>query len=193
MNYLPLCLALVLPGAALAQSCPTSADLDGGIRFGVDGENTEVFTRGIGPGVVKAVFTDGAGSRTQSLLAQGIYLLEAKSLDDDNPWRSAYAFEMNADEMPLPTPGGQASFAVVMSGEGSFEQERQDYRFGAEEEKVLGDCRYDMIPVEIEYGSAESFMDILHYLPDLGLALFVESRYPDGADVYDYQSVEAVE
>ncbi|MEQ9448399.1 MAG: hypothetical protein RLN70_05745, partial [Rhodospirillaceae bacterium] len=135
----------------------------------------------------------GAGSRTQSLLAQGIYLLEAKSLDEEKNWRTGYAFEMNADEMPLPTPGGHASFDVVMSGDGGLEQERQGYRFGPTEEKVLGDCRYAMIPVEINYGSADSFTDVLHYLPDLGLALFVESRYPDGADVYDYQSVEAVE
>lgn len=189
----PLVLALLLPGAALAQACPTGADLDRGIRFAVDGESTEVFTRSEAPGLLKTVFTSADGSRTQSLLAQGVYLVEAKSLDTGDDWRSAYAFAMNADEMPLPTPGGQASFEVILSGDGSLSQERQVYRFGAEDIAQFGACRYVMIPVEVQYGADEELTDVLHYLPDLGLSLFVETRHEGGVDSFDYQTVEVVE
>lgn len=186
------CLIALLPGMAIAQDCPTAADLDHGIRFGVDGDSTEVFTRADGPGIVTSIFTDAAGGRTQSLLAQGVYVLEARSLEEEGAWRSAYAFEMNADEMPLPSPGGQASFTVVFRGDGGFSQERQVYRFGAATETQIGACGYGMIPVEVEYGSDDGLTDVLHYLPDLGLSLFVESRYDSGADTFDYNSVEAV-
>ncbi|WP_418593470.1 hypothetical protein [Ponticoccus sp. (in: a-proteobacteria)] len=190
----PLILMAAMIGtAASAQACPTQADLDRGIRFGVDGDSTEVFTRGEGPGIVTSIFTNGAGERTQSLLAQGVYLLEARSLEEGDAWRSAYAFEINADEMPLPVPGGQASFTVIFSGDGSFSQERQVFRFGPATQTQIGACRYGMIPVEVEYGSDEGLTDVLHYLPDLGLSLFVESRYDGGVDTYDYNSVEAVE
>ncbi|MDQ2091321.1 hypothetical protein [Marimonas arenosa] len=56
--------------------------------------------------------------------------------------------------------------------QGALRSEKQVYDFGVAEQMRIGDCSYTMIPVEIRYDDADDDVDVLHYLPELGISYF---------------------
>lgn len=195
MKILAMVAAMTVAVPVLAEECPVATDLEAGIRFGVDKGDEEVF-RSLRPGVVEAIFTHADGGATRSLLGQGIYLLELMDMDGAEPdpsTRMTYAFPQNAEDLPLPVPGSTAQFSLLRNERGNFESEVQSYDFGPKGRATFGACTYDMIPIEIRYSEDDSnTVDLLHYLPELGIAYYAGSTYDGTTDRYIYHRIEAV-
>jgi hypothetical protein len=195
MKHFLICAGLMCPVAALAQ-CPTVADMQTGIRFSVDHTDSETF-RTLGPGLVEAIYRYEDGYSVRSLLGQGVYLLELVDLVDGAPdisTRTTYGFPQNAEDLPVPQPGASLSFDVVMNEAGSLNRDTQVYSVGSETVQVFGTCQYRMLPIEVRYPLMdETTVDLLHYLPELGLAYLAGGTYEDGSSVYTYHAIEAVQ
>ncbi|WP_417206097.1 hypothetical protein [Antarctobacter sp.] len=188
-------MSLVLAGPTLAD-CPVAADLDTGIRFTVDGADTEEYRRS-GPGVVESLYISAEGATSRSLLAQGIYLIELVDLVDGSPdqdTRTTYAFPGRAEDLALPEPGQQVVYDLVRNSLGDLQSERQTYDFGQVGILNFGACEYEMIPIEIRYDPDETgSVDLLYYLPGLGFSYFAGSDHADGSDRYMYTNIEVIE
>ena len=98
--------------------------------------------------------------------------------------------------MPRPVPGGEWTANVVIFENGSISTGVQSHRFGDLSEITLGDCRYSMIPVEVQYDNEDRSVDLLHFLPELGVSYLVGSAYgmdeERKTDRYFYVDIEAV-
>ncbi len=187
--------ATMLVAGPVAAECPVAADLEAGIRFDVDEGDSEVF-RSLRPGVVEAIYSHADGGATRTLLGQGVYLLELVEMagkEPDPSTRMTYAFPQNAEDLPRPVPGSTAQFELLRNENGSLEREVQSYDFGPQARATFGACTYDMIPIEIRYSEDDSnTVDLLHYLPELGIAYFAGSTYDGTTDRYSYHRIEAV-
>lgn len=192
-HILAFSLALAAPVFA---DCPVAADLDKGIRFTVDGVDTEEYRR-TGPAVVEALYIAEDGTTSRSLLGQGIYLIELVDMIDGAPdldSRTTYAFPGRAEDLALPEPGTQVVYDLLVNNFGDFNQERQIYDFGQGAVLNFGACEYQMIPIEIRYEPDESgAVDLLYYLPELGFAYYAGSDYAEGSDRYMYTNIEVIE
>lgn len=195
MRILALATCLALPAPA-ALACPTLADLDKGIRFTVDGADTEVYRR-VGPSMIEATYTTADGVVTRTLLAQGIYLVELVDIVDGKPdlaARTTYAFPGRAEDLALPSPGGQVAYDIVINNGGDFSPERQTYDFGPGGLINFGACEYEMVEIQIRYSPGDdSLVDILYYLPALQFSYFAGSDTSDGPNRYTYTNMEVVE
>ncbi|MCB1333218.1 MAG: hypothetical protein KDK26_06090 [Roseivivax sp.] len=192
---LPVALCLAAPLAAQTPPCPTAEDLATGIRFRIEGGDTETFRRHERPGVIEALFQAHDGYASRVLLGQGLYLLELIELENGvlvPASRTTYGFPQAPDAMPVPVPGGGWTVRVGSLTEAGTDSDTQTYSFGPMTEYSFGACTYRMIPVHLRYASDAELMDVLHYLPDLGISFLSESRYTGGSDSYRYYSVEAL-
>lgn len=176
----------------VAQDCPTGTDLENGIRFHVDDDATETFTRLSKRRVQSDYGGDGYVSRT--ILLNGLYLSELVDVEAGRPvsgTRSTYEFPMTPDGLPVPVPGLSFSTTVAVDGPEGREREEQTYAFGRTAMVNFGACAYEMIPVDLTYPGSD-VREVLHYLPDLGIAYVAE--YHDDAvhDRYAYHRIEAV-
>ncbi|WP_323766613.1 hypothetical protein [Antarctobacter sp.] len=195
MRFHVAALSLVLAPPALAD-CPVAADLDAGIRFTVDGVDTEEYRRS-GPGVVESLYISADGAISRSLLAQGIYLIELVDMVDGSPdqdTRTTYAFPGRAEDLALPASGQQVVYDLAVNTLGDLRKERQTYDFGQAGILNFGACEYEMIPIEIRYDPDESgSVDLLYYLPGLGFSYYAGSDHADGSDRYMYSNIEVIE
>lgn len=194
MRILALTACLAFPATA-GLACPTIADLDKGIRFTVDGVDTEVYRR-VGPAMIEATYTTADGVVTRSMLAQGVYLVELVDMVDgkpDLPNRTTYAFPGRASDLALPTPGGQVAYDIVITNAGEFTPERQTYDFGSGALINFGACEYEMIEIQIRYNDDDSLVDILYYLPELEFSYYAGSDTSDGSNRFTYSKMEAVQ
>lgn len=195
MRFPLVALSLALASPALAD-CPVAADLAKGIRFTVDGTDTEEY-RQSGPGVVESLYITADGTTSRSLLAQGVYLIELVDLVDGTPdqdTRTTYAFPGRAEDLAVPAPGQQVAYDLVMNSLGDLQPERQTYDFGQAAVINFGACEYRMIPVEIRYDPDDSgTVDLLYYLPELGFSYYAGSENADGSDRYMYSNIEVIE
>jgi len=188
---------VALGATAPAWACPTAADLDTGIRFTVEGGASEVFRR-VQPQVLEAVFRFADGGAVHNLLAKGVYLLEYVDLEDGEPVpdsRATYRFPMTPGAMPDPVPEDEWQVSAVRLEAGQVATERQVYRFGARDSVRIGDCGYAMVPIAVTFpDDPDGLSDILHYLPDLGLAYL--ARLEGGGappEIYTYTGIEVLE
>ncbi|MBE9639466.1 hypothetical protein [Salipiger mangrovisoli] len=193
MNLSPLVLAMTLvPGLANAASCPTSADLDTGIRLrGAEGAS-ELFTRQ-GPALVRSVYEQDGVAVTRTLLGSGLYVLETLDLEDGAPvpeTRTTFGFPMPPAAMPMPKPAGSWTVKVTVTEAGRLGTEVQSYRFGPETEITFGACTYDMIPIIQHYD--DETIDYVTWLPELGLSFLSGFSDTEGQERYDYFAIEAV-
>jgi hypothetical protein len=195
MRVLFLATCLALPGTG-AIACPVADDLNKGIRFTVDGVDTEVYRR-TGPSMVEAIYKTEDGTETRSLLARGIYLVELVDLLDGVPdpdTRTTYAFPQRADALVDPAQGQSVTYDIAINYGGDFESERQIYQFGQAFTINYGACEYEVIEIEIRYEPDDSgTVDLLHYFPALGFSYYAGSDYPDGSDRYAYSNIEVIE
>jgi len=203
MSRLPaLVTSLMLPLPLWAETCPVAADLTtGGIAFEVDQGDVEVFWQKR-PGLIESHYAYGGdmANAARAMLAHGIYVLELTDLENGKVVagsRSAYSFPMPASEMPIPEDSTASdsswSWQVAYNHNGDFGSETQVYSPQPEIQKTYGACSYQVIPIELRYGSAtEGDLDLLHYLPDLGISYLARTIYSDGDDTYDYHSIRTV-
>lgn len=184
------CLGLLSTGAVWAD-CPVAADLDKGIRFTVNAQESETI-RNYGDGVLLSLYEVEGATGSHVLLGQGIYLLQLMDIEDGKllaSTRSTYAYAMRPSEMPVPTPNGGWSAQYMFEG---FEAQSVEYVFGALTKQSFGECSYDMIPVDAVYQPAGDH-EILHYFPELGLS-YLAGYYDNGKlERYSYVGISAVE
>ncbi|AHM04833.1 hypothetical protein roselon_02512 [Roseibacterium elongatum DSM 19469] len=195
MNILTPALAAAcfcLPIAALAD-CPKSGDLAGGIEIRYADGAVETY-RQVAPNLVTAVFDapGSPGSAAESLLAQGIYLIQTQDLVNGMPdlqTRTTYTYPLPPGAMPEPQPGGGWAAMVRAEDSTGVDETRHDMRFEAETRLVIGACSYRMIPIEVRYdGDGE----LLHYLPELGIAPVGAWGVGEARDMMRYVSIGAV-
>ncbi len=197
MRVLLMAGCLALPGTlALAQACPVASDLEKGIRFTVDGTDTEVYRR-VGPDMIEAIYSAADDYQSRSMLAQGVYLVELVDLVEGAPdlsTRTTYAFAQRAEELMMPEAGRSVTYDLVVNSDGDLNQERQSYSFDQPAKINFGACEYEMIQIEIRYDPDEAeTVDLLYYLPELGFSYYAGSDYLEGSDRYIYSNIEVVE
>lgn len=202
MNHFNALAVILAASPALAQAqCPTAEDLTKGIRFEIEGGDRETY-RSFASGVIAATYESSEPPASRVLLAQGVYLLELVDLAEGpvgpdsrvQPGsRTTYSYPMKAPDMPVPAPGGSWQVTAAMLSQGEIGSEKQHYGFGAMTRISFGACAYDMFPIEITYpGEDGGTVDLLHYLPALGLSYLAASTYDGSTDRYNYIAIEAL-
>jgi len=185
---------MALPTAILAD-CPDKANLATGIRFGIDGGDSETFRTRV-PGVIAATYSEAQTPVSRVLLGQGVYLLELIDLENGAPvpgTRTTYSYPSKPADLPVPQSGGNWSVTAAVFDRGELRSETQSYRFGPLTQVSYGACRYDMFTIEITYpDEREITKDLLHYLPALGLSYLAKATYDNTTDTYKYISIETV-
>jgi len=198
--------ALILPLPLWAADCPTRGDLSsGGIAFGVDDSDTEIFHQKR-PGLIESLYAYEGDTQNASraMLAQGLFVLELVELENGDPvpdLRSTYGFPVAGAELPVPQadmPAGTGwTFTVAYNHAGDLGTETQIYTLQPGFEKRYGDCSYEVIPIELRYltGAGEgpgADRDELHYLPALGLSYLARSTFDGSEDIYNYHSIRTL-
>ncbi len=187
------CLGMLSAGAVLAD-CPVAADLDKGIRFTAEAQESETI-RNYGNGVLLSLYEVEGAINSHVLLGQGIYLLQSIDIEDGKPiarTRSTYAYSMQPSEMPVPTPNADWSAQYVFGDGYGYATHNVEYVFGALTKESFGECSYDMIPVDVVYQPAGD-RELLHYFPELGLSYLAGHYDDDGKlDRYSYVRISAV-
>jgi len=192
-----LTLALICLGHSAMAACPTASDLEAGIRFDIAGGEWEVFTR-LPNGIIASEFFLEPGLSSRTLLARGLYMVELIDLENGDfvpGTRSTFAFPVAQDDMPDPQAGGGWNLQVAVTEPEGFFVETQVYEFGAPQKQTYGPCTYDMIPVSFWFAEGEidpELYDVLHYLPELGIAYLAEAKGGEYADVFNYVGISAM-
>lgn len=193
MRCVALLLFLTSAAPALAV-CPRATDLDHGIGFDIAGGEQEEFRR-TGDHMIESRYYFDAESGARNLLAQGVYLVEVVDLEHDRPvpaTRATYSYPLQPDQMPVPVPGARWDTGVVILSSEGISSETQVYTFGEMTRISFGDCTYDMMPIQIGYraGSESSEqVDLIHWLPELGISYLAGSVIDGQEDTYDYIAV----
>ena len=190
-----LCALLLcaLTGPAMAQGdCPVAADLATGIRFGIENDETEVFTR-ISPTRLRSVYSTAPGSGSEVILARGLYVLQVRSFDNWKPDAESmisHVFPMPDAELPLPVPGTTWEVIPTKTDGGDTTKDRQLYTHGQSFSKTYGTCAYDVIPVTIRYPDLPGdYHETVHYLPELGLSYLAAFTDADGRVDINYLTI----
>lgn len=165
-------LTIVACPAFAQQTCPTAADLERGIRISFEDGGTEVYRNGA-PGVQEVTGTepDGAGFRME--IAQGTHLLlwEGTNNGIADP-TSLLTYDYNGvapENLPAPRPGKSFQTPVTATDSSGPRDEPQTQTYGAVSSISIGDCTFDMIEVTIAYATSDNYVEMLRYLPDLGI------------------------
>ncbi len=188
------------PGMAIAQSdCPVRADLAGGIRFDIDGGDTETFTL-VKPGLLRAIYSaagNDEGEVIEVLLAKGLYVVKLRDIADGKTVEGSLtilSFPLATSDLPDAVPGTTWNVSPAKRKDGDIRAERQEYAFGAPITKTYGACTYEVIPVDINYPDETGpYRDLVHYLPALGLSYLAGYTDNDGPVTFDYTGISAVE
>ncbi|MGP6086897.1 hypothetical protein [Antarctobacter jejuensis] len=192
-HVLASCLCLAAP---MAMACPVADDMGKGIRFTVDGTDTEEYRRQ-SAGLIEVLYITAQGDVTRNLLGQGVYLLEYVDVIDGTPdlsTRTTYAFPGKPEDLKVPEPGASVTYDVVVNYAGDLDKEQQIYSFGQKSLLNFGACEYEMIVAEVRYSPDETeTIDYLYYLPEFGFAYYVGSDSVDGATRYIYSNIEVIE
>lgn len=186
-------LLAAMASAGLA-TCPTQADLDGGIRLTMVQGETEVLTR-LDPLRANSVYQSEGGYETHALLARGLYVLQLVEFENGDlvaGSRSTHSYELEPQDMPLPVPGGQWVTKSASLDADGLTTAVEIYRFGAETRVTWGACGYTMIPVTISYPDDTS-TDLLHWLPELGVSYLAGYTDDEGEAFFDVLAIEAVQ
>lgn len=187
-----------LAASTASADCPVAADLATGIAARQTDGTVEEF-RAFGPGLVEQIARFSDGYTARNLLGQGVYVIELADLEAGEivpTSRITSAYPVNADEMPVPSPGADWNVKVAMRDSDGFYREQQDHRWGQLTEVTYGPCTYEMIPGTLIYtGDGYSYVEEIHYLPALVLGLLVS--FADGGDVapevYTYDTLRVME
>lgn len=165
--------ALASPVAAQT-GCPVAADLAGGIRIDYDDGLSEVHVA-TAPDRVFVKGYDGGSPVHVMELAQGTHLLTFV-VPDDPASLQTYDYGMQPAELPVPVAGGRWNVDVRATLDGQTRIETQSQVYNTETAVTIGDCRYRAIPVMIAYDTPDSYIELIHFLPDLGISYLVWSQ-----------------
>lgn len=170
--------ALALTAQPLLAACPTAGDLATGIHlYDTDG-GIETFTQHSDTSVLSMLdFGDGAGSR--AVLLAGVYLVEIVDLENNQPLRdtrTTYSLPLPEGGAPIPSPGGNWTVQGAKMEDGAIDRDTQAYSFGQQTTATIGECSYDMIPINVAYlDESDGYAEIIHYLPSLGISYLVQA------------------
>jgi hypothetical protein len=178
-----LCLFAAAPGALMAQAaCPTAADLDRGIRVTFEDGGTETY-RNSSLAVVAVTGRDPDGLGFEMDLARGIHLLywEGTNNGQLEGAPNLYDYGLAPADLPLPVAGKGWSSDVTVTGPDGARAEPQTHRYGPLSSIAIGDCQYDMMELTISYATPDNYVEMLRWLPELGIAYLVWNE-ADGMD-----------
>jgi hypothetical protein len=183
-------LLLFIPSFGFTE-CPTGDDLTSGIRIFETNGRVETYTSGPRDTVVKTIL-DENGDGSENVLAQGIYMVATQDILDGRKQpgtRATYTYSLKSGELPEPVSGLRWTVEVVsFDADGLFAKEHV-IQFGETTRLGLGDCIYDMIPIEVTYMKNK---EVLYFLPELGFAPVVSWGLGIGLERFTFTGIEAI-
>jgi len=200
---LGLCLTTSAAVASGQEGCPTSIDLDKGVRAvfangqstdykRLDNDLLEIFEPSVPNGADGVIYTSQLG----------LYDLEAAELHDgkrDTATRlilnyaeaaESLPVPVSAKNLPIPVPGEIWLGAVTTSWpSGQLETDTAIYVFGTGISRKIDGCDYDVVPVKASFLAGESW--VMHdymFIPSLLIAIltarqFSGMEHPEGRAV----------
>jgi hypothetical protein len=179
--------ALISVLATPALACPGAGDLENGIRVIYDDAFEEVYSPLPGGDVqIREIYPEGGEGFVR--LANGYLKVEGFIWDNGRPVdRWIYSYPAGN---PLPDAGPN----IVWEGDVKFKDVQGDvyvsvetYTFGDRRKALVGGCNYEMIPLELVY---DGYVDLVHYLPELGFGYTAESGTVDNPRESVYRVTE---
>jgi hypothetical protein len=172
------------------QGCPTGDDLARGIRISFEDGGTEVYRSGA-PGVQEVTGTEEDGSGFRMEIAQGTHLLSWEGTNGGvaDP-SSLLTYDYNGvapENLPAPRPGKSFQTAVTATDSSGPRSEPQNQTYGPLSSIAIGTCTYDMIEVTIAYATTDNYVEMLRYLPELGIGYLLWNE----SDSMTRQPIEA--
>jgi hypothetical protein len=163
-------------GAALAQaSCPTAADLAGGIRVDFENQFSEVYQQ-LSPGVVLAVGTYSDGTGHEIELGLGLHVMAYRAMADGvvlPEGGSTTDYGMPASELPLPGPGARWQLEVKSTDSSGTRDEVLRYAADTVSQIQIGACTYDRMTMLIAFDTEDNYVEAVEYLPALGISYLI--------------------
>lgn len=187
-----LALSVLLAENATADQCPTKNELQKGITVTQTDGYKEIYSA-TADNIVTVLGYQDPAEKSQSLLSQGIYLVQTIDVTNDElvpSTRRTYTYPLSPGSMPVPKANGSWTAQVVVTSSDGIDTENHVMRFLDQTTMTFGACSYDMIPVEITYGEGEG--ETLLYLPELGFAVVGVWRSGGVDEVLSYAEIEAV-
>lgn len=178
-GVLSLC---ALGAAATAQvGCPTAADAGRPIQ--IQFEDGYVETHRSTDGVVWTIDgRDGVDWLYRLEVAHGLHLLSYVDVFDGQPDAStliSYDYGIEPAALPAPAPRQRLQFDVKLTDQSGTFDEAQMQAYGDVTSVDIGNCTYDLIPVLIAYDTPDQYVELINYLPELGLGYLVQSQTAD--------------
>ena len=176
---------MALPSAVWAE-CPVAADVAHGVFLRTADGSTELH-RETAPGrlAVRIKFADGEGSIMD--YAHGLYAIGSVPVSQGVPQPGdTMVFTEARQAMAWPAPKPNAKW--VNKGKGGAKA-----RSGQAATVGIGACSYRGFDVTLEFTDEPGYSETYTYLPDLGIAMLIETRDASGADRFTYVGIEKAE
>lgn len=174
---------IFLAAPALAD-CPVRADMGRGVEVRMEDGTIETYRAGGAGIVIVDSPPDDNGVVVQTELGQGTYVLALTDIVDGKPdtdTQYTFSFGRDAADLPVPLPHTKSSFKTNVRIDSDRFVETLVVNWGAATTITYGDCRYDMIPGDFTYDSADyQANETVHFLPDLGIGILY--AIDDGAE-----------
>ncbi|KMW58846.1 hypothetical protein AIOL_003827 [Candidatus Rhodobacter oscarellae] len=175
----PLAILAALAGTPALATCPTAADMTGGVVFTLQGGGTELHKVIRKDWVqIRATFPDGDASQLE--LFHGLYLSASVAIANGIPQLSeafTYATETELQQWQPPRPDGAWDNATAGGGTA---------KSGPIQPVQLGDCVYNSFDVVLTYTNDEGYVETYRYLPALRTGLLVAAKDESGTQNYTY-------
>jgi len=186
--------ALLALAAGAAQACPTAEDVSAGLLLTMDNGDTEIIQRQDALRVTSLFQIEGE-TVSSMVLVRGLYPVSIAEIDGGLPIASslvAFAYPMAPEDMPLPVDlaGSTWTVPVTITDSGGPQDEMHHYAFGEIGKLTIGACPYQVIRTEVRYEPTED-VEILEFLPELGISLLTETSYDGAIERYTYIAIEA--
>ncbi len=178
-----LMIALSVAAApALANDCPTAADLAKGITFRTTEGLTEYHRAGTTPNMTTIQVTSPDGDGSLISIREGIYSLSVipikqGQLDPENMdiWSGP-----EAASWPAPKPS--ATWTTTGLGGATVTS-------GPEAQITFGKCSYPFYEVVFDYTDEENYVETYSYLPTLGTSLLTRTKDASSIDNILYTDI----
>ena len=189
-----LALGLMVWATSAVADCPTRDDLKTGIRFTIQGGETETFSTK-GRNSVFAYYDYGDGTGTGNLMLHGHYLLSITEYKNGKALAGSPLVRYKLRSTPpVPAPNTKWSGISIATENGERYEVTETHELGGLKVTKLGKCSYKSIPIKSTIVEGE-FVDVetVSYIVDLGIALMTRHKNNYGTnETYKYRTIEAV-